>query len=107
MRLTIGQLRQMVSEGLAVQEASSVNFWNHEYHYDPRTDTVNELVKGAQKWYSFAKVHLDVSSPADPKFLKKLIDRMRFLGIDDDTIEKVVLRLRVHKASSAMHSPVK
>jgi len=103
LKMTIKELREQVAQSL---NEGSVNFWNSEYFWNPRVDTIDDLVRGALKWYSFERAPMQLSSPADPKFLKALHNRMRFLGMDEETIEQVIFKVRLHKASSAEYRPV-
>lgn len=103
MKMTLSELREHITNELR----ESVNFWDQHYHYNPRTDSIDDLVQGAMKWYGFARASMGLESPADPKFLKKLQGRMSFLGISDDVIEKVIFKLRLQRASSTNLKPVK
>jgi hypothetical protein len=102
-KMTLKELRQRIVEGL---NEGSVNLWNQHYFWNPKEDSVDDLVKGALKWYSFERSGMQLTSPADPKFLKRLYNRLGFLGVDDETREKVIFKMRLQKASSAEHKPV-
>jgi cytochrome oxidase Cu insertion factor (SCO1/SenC/PrrC family) len=102
MKIKLSELRQNIGEEIN----EKVNFWSGEFKYDPRRDTAEDLAKGALRWYGFDHLSKGYTSSADPKFLKALIMRMQSYGIGEDMIEKVVLRLRMHKASQTNLQPV-
>ena len=91
MKITLSELRQIIVEEIN----ENVNFWNNEFFYRADRDTVEDIVKGALRWYGFDHLSKGYTSAADPKFLKALIMRMQSYGIGKDVIEKVVLRLRI------------
>ena len=86
MKMTLNELRKFIYESIV----ESVDFWDQEYLYDPRRDSIEDIIKGAMRWYSFEKSGLQIDSPSDPKFLNKLVNRMKLFGIGDSEIKKVV-----------------
>lgn len=98
MKMTVNELRGTVRRVLSerYQSGMPIDIWDSNYQYST-VDTADDLATSARAHLK-RMMGQGVAGPTDPKFLNAVAKRLKYIGVPEDVIKVVMLKLRMPNA---------